>query len=452
LKKLFLISLILLLSFFTSNAQEYTSKYADKWKQINDSIRNNWDDELSKSADLPNPYTGAFKYLPFMFYWDTYFINMGLNIHKYDAVAKFNTENLLSVVDKYGFVGNASITPWGMNRSQPPYLSVMVRDVYESRFPRDTNFLKKAYQTLKKDYLFWTDTSKNAIEQHKTAVKGLQRFFHHAKDVEIEPQFEEIASRFNLPKNISFEQKVKTCIPYIVEAATGMDFTPRFEHRCPDFVAVELNALLYTYEKNLGWMATTLRLTNEPDWNKLAEERKKLMNKYLWNEKRGLYLDYDFVNKRGSKVAAATTFQPLWAGIATKEQAAQLVKNLPLLESEWGIATTEKCGEIKNYQWGETSVWAPMQTIAIMGLDQYGYEKEAKRLAQKYLDLVAKNYFMPVPESFISDKKEKKRVVGKLFEKYKVDGTINDDEYKANEMQGWSAGTFAFCYQYVLTH
>jgi len=43
-------------------------------------------------------------------------------------------------------------------------------------------------------------------------------------------------------------------------------------------------------------------------------------------------------------------------------------------------------------------------------------------------------------------------VVGKLFEKYKVDGTINDDEYKANEMQGWSAGTFAFCYQYVLTH
>lgn len=426
----------------------FSPQYPNDWKKVDDFIRGNWDTQLWKSNDLPNIYIGAWPYLPFMFYWDTYFNNIGLIRHNMEQVAKWNTENLLFVVDKYGYMGNAAVTSWGMNRSQPPYLSQMVKEAFYAT--KDTNFLRKAYYSLKKEYVFWTDTSKSAIEDHNTAIKGLQRFYHHAKDEEIEPQFKEIAERFGLKKDVSFQEKVKFTIPYIVEAATGMDFTPRFEHRCQDFVAVELNCLLYNYEENFEWMKNMLKLQGEPDWAKVAQKRKSKINQVLWNDKRGLYLDYDYVNKRHSKVAAATAFQPMWAGIASKEQAERMVKNLPILESEWGITTTEKCGEIKNYQWGETSIWPPMQVIVITALDKYGYKNEAKRLAMKYLDLVAKNFLDPIPASYTyPDGKTKVRKAGTPYEKYKADGTINDDEYMAHDMMGWSAATFVFCYQYV---
>lgn len=442
---LFTVSIVIKFTVLTFS--QISENNLTKYLEINESIRSSWDGELSKSNELPYVYITAWPYLPFMFYWDTYFTNIGLIEHKFDVVAKWNIENILSVVQKYGYMGNAAPTVWGMNRSQPPYLSKMVMDYYT--FSNDTNFLKNAYPILLKEYLFWTDSTTNAIENHNTSIKGLQRFYHHAKNEEIEPQYEEISNRFNLPKNISMDEKIKTCIPYIVEAATGMDFTPRFEHRCPDFVALELNCLLYNYEENFSKMVKILNLENEPNWNKKAESRKNLINKYCWNEKKGMYYDYDYINKRHSKVAAVTSFQPLWAGIASEEQAKKQVSNLKVFEGEWGLATTEKCGEIKNYQWGETSIWAPMQMMVIMGLDRYGYKEDAKRIANKFLKLAAQNYDKPTPSSFYKNNKINYRRTGKIYEKYKVDGTINDDEYIASEMYGWSAATFIYSLKYI---
>lgn len=424
-------------------------KYKEIWPKVDNYIKGNWDNQLSKSNDLPNIFISVYPYASFMFYWDTYFTNKGLFIHNYDFVAKGNTENLLSVVYKFGFMGNAAVTSWGMNRSQPPYLSQMVIDTY--RNSKDTSFLHRAYLILKKEYFFWTDSTSTAIEQHNTPVRGLQRFYAHPKREEMIILYSELADRFHLKKDISDDEKEKLSFNYAVEAATGMDFTPRFEHRCPEFIAVELNSLLYTYEKNFDYICKELNLKNQPNWFILAQMRKTLVEKYCWNEQRGLYMDYDYVNKRHSKVAAITTFQPLWAGLASPKNAAKVVKNMSLFESEWGMVTVEKCGEIKNYQWGETSVWAPMQLMVAMGLENYGYKTAAKRIATKYLDLVSKNFISPIPNSFIANNIKIIRNPAKTYEKYKFDGTINDDEYKAVEMMGWSAGTFVWCLDYVIS-
>jgi alpha,alpha-trehalase len=439
---------IIFIQFSFAQNYPYQAKYKDNWAEVNNSIKSNWDSQLSKSNDLPRIFISVYPWVPFMFYWDTYFTNKGLLIHDYDFIAEGNTENLLSVVDKFGYMGNCAVTNWGMNRSQPPYLSEMVMDIY--KYKQDTAFLRRAYAILKKEYLFWTDTSANAIEQHNTPIKGLQRFYAHPKKEEMVTMYEELADRFNLKLDISDDEKAKISFNYAVEAATGMDFTPRFEHRCPDFIAVELNSLLYTYEINFDFMVNKLSLKGEPNWMQKAIQRKELVNKYCWNESRGLYLDYDYVNKRHCKVAAITTFQPLWAGLATPERAAKVVKNMPIFESEWGMITTEKCGEIKNYQWGETSVWAPMQVMVAIGLDKYGYKTEAQRVATKYLDMVTRNFLTPTPESYTQkDGKIVKRSKGKTHEKYKSDGSINDDEYKAADMMGWTAGSFAWFYQYL---
>lgn len=429
--------------------ETYKAKYAGKWPEINSFVLSQWDNQLSKADDLPHIFIGPFTNMSFIFYWDSYFTNVGLYIHKMETIAGGNTKNLLSVVEKNGFMGNAAVTSWGMNRSQPPYLSPMVRDFFEKTGAKDTAFLKMAYPLLKREYHFWTDTSANAIEQHNTPVKGLQRFYHHATRNELLTMFEEIAKRFSLSEDISEEEKIRLTIPYIVEAATGMDFTGRFQNRAQEFIPVELNTLLYVYEKNFEWMAGLLNLSGEPDWTAKAAERKALMDKYCWDEKRGLYLDYDFVNKRRNKVAAVTTFQPLWAGMASEEQAARVVENMHLFEGEWGMATTEKTRETKAYQWGETSVWAPMQLLTVTGLKNYGYKKEAERIASKYLDLLAKNYISPVPVDYVRKGKAGKREEGYIYEKYRTDGTINDLEYPANYMIGWTGGTAVFCYDFL---
>ena len=172
--------------------------YSNQWKNVAASIKKDWINHKAVSKDLPNSYITVWPGLPFMFYWDTYFINEGLLLSGLDSFAKNNAANLLYAVDKFGFVGNAVVTDWGMNRSQPPYLSAIVRNVYSNQKIKDKSSLMQAYHSLQKEYLFWTDTSANAVEQHNTSVKGLQRFYHHATEKELIILYGELAGRFGL--------------------------------------------------------------------------------------------------------------------------------------------------------------------------------------------------------------------------------------------------------------
>ena len=420
----------------------FIEKKDNQLKKINEVIRARWKDEVSTSKDFPFSYITAFAQDPHMFYWDTYFINKGLIATGNLQLAKQNTLNLLSVVSRYGFMGNAAVTTWGMNRSQPPYLSVMVRDIYEAE--KSKKNLRNVYHLLKQEYDFWTDTTSTAIENHKTDIAGLQRYFHHASTSELISLYDEIADRLGLQKNLPDGQKSKIASDYAAEAETGMDFTSRFENKCSQFVALDLNCLLYLMEKNLDWMCRELKLKNEPDWAGIAFERAGLINKYCWDEKTGMYYDFNFVEGRRSRVAAVTTFQPLWAGIASAQQARRVSENLAVFATPYGLKTTIKEKERENYQWGSNSVWAPMQLIAAEGLKRYGYVDKANEIALNFMGLVAKNYIAPLSSNTTQ---QPKRPPGLIYEKYKANGTINDDETAARPMMGWTAGVFAYLYQ-----
>ena len=72
----------------------------------------------------------------------------------------------------------------------------------------------------------------------------------------------------------------------------------------------------------------------------------------------GLYYDYDFVHRRIRPYPFLTTFYPLWAGIASQEQAARLKANLPLFEQPGGLQTsTNPSGN----QWDAPYGWAPLE-------------------------------------------------------------------------------------------
>ena len=62
-----------------------------------------------------------------------------------------------------------------------------------------------------------------------------------------------------------------------------------------DYVPVCLNALLYQMERDLAEIARILGRADEAKrWDARAEERRSRMDRYLWDEGEGLYLDYDF--------------------------------------------------------------------------------------------------------------------------------------------------------------
>ena len=64
-----------------------------------------------------------------MYYWDTYFTNVGLLVEKNAELAKNNVDNMLYMVEKYGFMPNGNRTFY-LNQSQPPFLSQMVKRYY----------------------------------------------------------------------------------------------------------------------------------------------------------------------------------------------------------------------------------------------------------------------------------------------------------------------------------
>lgn len=447
LHKILIFSIVVLLGTGTLFAQQ---GLREQWKSIDSVISCRWQEEIAHSKNLPYPFVSAFKGADFIFYWDTYFINKGLIAQHMDSLAMFNVQNILSVVDRYGFMGNAAVTAWGMNRSQPPFLSQMVWDVYVAGKEKNQQFLAYAYPILIKEYSFWTNSGETNIEDHHTAIAGLQRYGTHASREELLRLYEELESRFNLPAGLDDDHKVKTAYPYAVEAATGMDFTPRFEHRCPEFIALDLNSLLYNMETNMGLIATRLHLSEATTWNQRAERRKALINRYCWNEKRGFYLDYDFVHHRSSRCASSIGFIPLWAGIASAKQAKKVRRNLRLFQSTSGLTAVDRSSDEVHYQWGPTAIWAPLQLLAVDGLLRYGFKKEAEGLRADYLNLIANNYLNPVPGEYREGRKDVHREKGYLYEKYKIDGTIDDDEYTANRMMGWTAGVFAAFYHLVI--
>jgi alpha,alpha-trehalase len=214
---------------------------------------------------------------------------------------------------------------------------------------------------------------------------------------------------------------------------SGFDPSNRFGPFNIDIIhynPVCLNSLLYLMEVQTAQILTELgRKGDAQQWLAKSETRAKAINKLMWDERDGLYYDYDFVEKHVRHYPFLTTFYPLWAGIATKEQAARIVKNLPLFEKIGGLQTST---EVSGNQWDSPFGWAPLEMIAVEGLRRYGYNADAERISMKFLSLVKREY----------------ERVGFIVEKYDV---VNNGSsvsaihfgYSANQVGfGWTNAAF----------
>src|ERR1700758_2105628 len=105
---------------------------------------------------LPNKYVVPGGRFNEMYGWDSYFIIRGLLQAGRLELARGMVENFFFEIEHYGAMLNANRTYY-LTRSQPPFVSSMVDDVYEAMKKQkstaaDKAWLERAYTDLDKDY------------------------------------------------------------------------------------------------------------------------------------------------------------------------------------------------------------------------------------------------------------------------------------------------------------
>ena len=381
---------------------------------------------------LPHPYTvsssdggnGKFHYL------ETYFISRGLALQGHAELVCDNCENLLYLVNEYGFVPAASCTTC-LDLSQPPFLGAMI-ELTARVCPEDRDWLRRAARALEVETQFW--------KFRRRGECGMHRYGTHATEEELEAFYPRCVECLGYPAQAAPEQIRAAAREAMAEVESGWAFNPRFERRCPEFAAVDLNSLLVHSRNVLGELYRDLGdLERSDEWFHAAEIRAELIRCYCWNDQRELFLDFNFAEKRNSKIFSCASLFPLWCGIASPEQAESTLRAVESqLECDHGLAACEPNHSGRDYRWDYPNGFTPLHLIAIEALDRYGFTEAASRIARKFVDTVTENFDRD----------------GALYERYNV---VTGEPGKADGgepalFSGWTAGTFVFAAGYLKRH
>jgi alpha,alpha-trehalase len=381
---------------------------------------------------LPHPYIVPGGRFNEMYGWDSYFILLGLEADHREALAKGIVDNFLFEVEHYGSVLNANRTYY-LTRSQPPFLTSMIRAVYEDRASfaaapagraEASTWLEHAYEVAGKDYSTWTRP------EHKAGTTGLARYYDYGSGPV--PEMGDADSYYPDVIRSLVEHPTPTGSAFLLKGSehpdaaeatrlrqtscdvnasvvcmrawyggyrlthdfyegdramreSGFDTSDRFgpfSGATHHYAPVCLNSLLYRYERDMAHFAHLLGKPNDAlHWDRLANARAGAMQRYMWRAKDGVFADYDFFHAKTSDYAFIASLYLLWAGVATREEANQIEARLNLFERPGGLSTSNTNTGL---QWDEPYGWAPTNWIAVAGLDALGFHADAVRIAEHF--------------------------------------------------------------------
>jgi alpha,alpha-trehalase len=341
-----------------------------------------------RSIKLPHyyfvPNDNKFTYI---YYWDSFFMFKGLMGTKHEWLMSEMIENFIYLFKEFHIIPNFS-APGSMNRSQPPFFSSMIMDTYfKSLNPTNPykpisgiqqklqsltmkNWLKRTIEFAKQEYEFvWID--KEGIYNHSVRNYPLSRYGD---------------------RDIGYSQSS--------ELESGWDMTSRFYNRCDQFLPIDLNSYLYKYELDFAKASEILNNREEAKiWNEKAEKRKKAMQ-IMWDDEEGFFFDFGYTFEKISHYFSIASYTPLWAGLATAEQAKKALTHLNEFETPYGLTigaerSLAKAIDlskiqrryhpaikdiIRPKQWDYPNIWSPLEYLTVIGFLRYGFIDDAKRI------------------------------------------------------------------------
>lgn len=384
----------------------------------------------SSLLPLPHPYVVPGGRFSELYYWDSYFVMLGLAASGRHDLLSAMADNFAWLIDTCGHVPNGNRTYY-LSRSQPPVFALMV-ELFETHGVRSAlEYLPR----LRKEYEYW--------------MAGADELRHgEARDHCVRMDDGSVLNRYwdsrDTPREESYREDVLTVRDgsrpahqvyrdLRSAAASGWDFSSRWcdgkdlaSIRTTAILPVDLNCLLYVLERQLERLhGASGQATQATHFHQCAEQRRQAIQRHLWNEPAGAWLDYDHQRGEAREGLNAATVMPLFVGLASAEQAQRTANALrDRLLRPGGLGSSETDS---GQQWDQPNGWAPLQWFAICGLRRY-QQPLAADIAGRWLQTVGAVY----------------RRESKLVEKY----ALTDDhakgggggEYPLQDGFGWTNG------------
>jgi putative isomerase len=339
----------------------------DSWKQAVATV--NFDPELAK-----NNIRALFDYQ----------IQNNDKVRPQDAGAIIDAIFYNQDEDRGGDGGN-----WNERNSKPALAAWAVWEVY--KVSKDTEFLKEMYPKLREYHNWWytnRDFDKNGIAEYGGMVHKLN----------------------NSPEEIilaaAWESGMDNAVRFDVEGYGKDDIGVRVLENKDSYgtlvgysinqESVDLNAFLYAEKNYLSEMANILNYANDKqEYLESAKKVKEYVNKYMFDEQTGYYYDLQIDEKGNKKLLVnrgkgTEGYIPLWANLATEDKAAKVVQNIMderVMNTYLPFPTSAK--DNPNYnpvKYWRGPVWLDQAYFGIIGLNNYGYKKEAKELSIKLFE------------------------------------------------------------------
>lgn len=395
------------------------------------------------ALQMPHPYVvpgGRFREL---YYWDSYFTMLGLAESGCFALVQSMTDNFAYLIDTYGHVPNGTRTYY-LSRSQPPVFALMVELCESHGGQAAAGYLPQ----LQREHAYWMGGADSLREgeagRRVVRLPGGAVLNRHWDDRDT-------------PREESWREDVATAAgadrpaPEVYRdlraaAESGWDFSTRWL-RAPDpavpeslsldricttdVLPVDLNAFLHRLESTIARLSRGAGDTQAARrFEGLAARRRIAMDALMWNAGEGAYFDHDWrLGRQRTRCLTAATVVPLFTGTASTAQARAVADTVRRrLLAPGGLATTEY---LSGQQWDRPNGWAPLQWMAVCGLDACGQHALAQEIRTRWLRTVCTLY----------------RRENKLVEKYRLreapadrTGGGGGGEYPLQDGFGWTNG------------
>lgn len=389
--------------------------------------------EGSSLLPLPKPYVvpgGRFREI---YYWDSYFTAQGLQVDGHEDMVLAMTENFRHLIETFGHIPNGN-RAYYLSRSQPPFFTpmvVLVISMYGDQ--KIAEFLP----AVEKEYSFWMDQTGEEGRRLVKLIDGkpvsLNRYWDDLPIPRQESWVEDVEAAKNIsPKNHEdFYRNIRAA------CESGWDFTSRWfadnenlsTIETTNILPIDLNTLLWFMEVKLSeWYKKLNNSHQAENYSKQADLRAEAIQTMMWNEENGFFFDYHHIHKAQTNTWSLAGIYPLYFGLAKQEQADRIAVNVEkkFLKGGGLLTTAQETGQ----QWDAPNGWAPLQWLAIKGLEKYGHNDLAKKIQSRWLKLNEIVY----------------QQTGKMVEKYNVVDLKKEGgggEYPLQDGFGWSNGVYS---------
>lgn len=339
----------------------------DSWKQVVATV--NFNEELAK-----NNIRALFDYQ----------ITKNDKIRPQDAGVIIDAIFYNKDEDRYGDGGN-----WNERNSKPALAAWAVWEVY--KVTEDKEFLKEMYPKLKEYHNWWytnRDFDKNGIAEYGGMVHRLN---NTSEEIILAAAWES-----GMDNAVRFDVEGCGVDDVGVKVLENKDLKRNLIGYSINQESVDLNSFLYAEKIYLSNMAEVLGLLSEKkEYLASAKKVKEYVNKNMFDEKTGYYYDLQ-IDKNGNKKLLVNRgkgtegYIPLWANLSTKKEAKRVVENIMdknVMNTYLPFPTSAKDNLKYNpVKYWRGPVWLDQAYFGIVGLNNYGYKKEAQDLSIKLFE------------------------------------------------------------------